>query len=67
MGNFMDCLRYRRDSIRSYRSLEMGNYLWIYRMGIGADIPAHEGQLVPLLFLAKKYDSIMRMMKIIEE
>lgn len=53
MGNFMDCLRYRCDSIHSYRSLEMGSYLCVYCMGIGADIQTHGGQLVPLLFSRK--------------
>ena len=53
MGNFMDCLRYRCDNIHSHRSLEMGSYLCVYRVGISADIPAHGGQLVPLLFSRK--------------
>ena len=51
MGNFMDCLRYRCDNIHSYGSLEMGSHLCVYCMGIGADISAHGGQLVPLFFI----------------
>ena len=69
MVNLVGSMRCSHSSIRNIRALEMGSDIWVYYVAWHSAVPSiiRGTSLVPLFIFAKKYDSIMRMMKIMEE